>query len=894
MENETIDNVTNDIKGGAEDTNNILPMSQELNDLLYFINNNLAKELPTLTIDLDYFILGIFTQRKSAIFHRLDNCLISSAVDAIYSAFYKTISSRALSAIKSNRKISIDETLNEILINGEKEARNLYADMVTSEHIFLAILNNNDTSNKVTKIFNKAGITYNFLKEKIVGDKIKNFVDDIHDAISTKKTDIVPFNEDKIKSALGLPPNAQIKIINNLDEETAKMVQSAISGMSDEMDSFDHTDLPGFSRRKKGKNANINSYCTNLNSLAEQGKIEPLIGRDKEINEIIRILGRKKKNNAILLGGEGVGKTAIGEALALKIVKGEVPEFLSNRTLVSLDMTALMAGTTLRGMFEERVKGILDEIKADPSFILFMDNIGAILADKGKNDYEISAMLSRSLENGEIQVIGTSDFASYRKTFDKDPSLARRFQKIIVEAPSINESLDILKGLKTVYEYFHHVEYDEDAISACVYLADKYIPERNLPDSAIDILDEVGALKGTIQESVELKFIRDEIKMLEARVKALAFEQNFEQADVYQKELINTKKRYNTEKKKFEKDRIENPTQITKDDILEIVSVKTNIPVNNLTADDKKKLADMNERIKSNVIGQDEAIDTICRALKRNRIGLHNGKCMYSAMAIGKTGVGKTLIAKQLAKELFGDEKALVRFDMSEFSDKVAVNKLIGSNPGYVGYEEGGQLTETIKNKKHCVLLLDEIEKADPEIYNIFLQVLDEGFLTDNSGMKVDFKNVIVLFTSNIGAKAANDFGKGIGFNENEGENTKRILLKQLKNKFPPEFLNRLNDIIYFNSLNNDNLKEVIKIEIEKLNKRVNNIGYKIEYNENVLDFILEKIKDDSEFGARPIMRAIQDNIEDKITDALLERDYEQGYIFKISCCSDLSEIKVA
>ena len=302
----------------------------------------------------------------------------------------------------------------------------------------------------------------------------------------------------------------------------------------------------------------------------------------------------------------------------------------------------------------------------------------------------------------------------------------------------------------------------------------------------------------------------------------------------------------------------------------------------------------MNDRIKSNVIGQNEAIDTICRALKRNRIGLHSGKCMYSAMMLGPTGVGKTLIAKQLAKELFGDEKALVRFDMSEFSDKVAVNKLIGSNPGYVGYEEGGQLTETIKNKKHCVLLLDEIEKADPEIYNIFLQVLDEGFLTDNSGMKVDFKNVIVLFTSNNGAKAASDFGKGIGFNENEDDNKKRILLKQLKNKFPPEFLNRLNDIIYFNSLNNDNLKEIIKIEIEKLNKRVNNIGYKIEYDENVLDFILEKIKDESEFGARPIMRAIQDNIEDKITDTLLENTYNEGHVFKISCCSDLSEIKVA
>ena len=867
----------------------ILPASQELSDLLFYINNDLAKELPTLTIDLDYFILGIFTQRKSAIYRRLDECLMSSAIDAIYSAFYKTISSKALTAIKSNRKISIDNSLTSVLMNGEKEASEMHSDVVTSEHIFLAILSDTNENNIVKKVFNKAGITYNFLKEKILGEKIETTITKITDSLLNDD------NEDlanKLAKKLGLPSNAKIKVISNLDEEAAKMLQEAM--INEDMSGFDHTDLPGFSKKKKGKNANINSYCTNLNTLAEQGKIEPLVGRDKEVNEIIRILGRKKKNNAILLGGEGVGKTAIGESLALKIVRGEVPDFLSKRTLVSLDMTALMAGTTLRGMFEERVKGILDEIKADPSFILFMDNIGAILADKGKNDYEISAMLSRSLENGEIQVIGTSDFASYRKTFDKDPSLARRFQKIVVEAPTVNESLEILNGLKSTYEDFHHVSYDDDAITACVHLADRYIPERNLPDSAIDILDEIGSLKGTIQESDELKDFRDEIKLLEAKIKGYTNEQKFDDVDFYQKELKNVKKKYNSAKKEFEQNRIDNPVRITKDDILEIVSIKTNIPVSNLTADDKKKLANMNERIKSHVIGQDETIDTICRALKRNRIGLHNGKCMYSAMAIGKTGVGKTLIAKQLAKELFGNEKALVRFDMSEFSDKVAVNKLIGSNPGYVGYEEGGQLTEIIKNKKHCVLLLDEIEKADPEIYNIFLQVLDEGFLTDNSGMKVDFKNVIVLFTSNIGAKAASDFGKGIGFNENEGENTKRILLKQLKNKFPPEFLNRLDDVIYFNSLNNDNLKEIIKIEINKLSKRINNIGYNFEYDENVLDFILERIKDESEFGARPIMRAIQDNIEDKITDALLERDYEIGYIFKISCCSDLSEIKVA
>lgn len=875
----------------VENVNNmgILPTSQELSDLLFYINNDLAKELPTLTIDLDYFILGIFTQRKSAIYRRLDECLMSSAIDAIYSAFYKTISSKALTAIKSNRKINIDNSLTSVLMNGEKEALEMHSDVVTSEHIFLAILSDTDENNIVKKVFNKAGITYNFLKEKILGEKIETTITKMTDSLLNDD------NEDlanKLAKKLGLPSNAKIKVISNLDEEAAKMLQEAIN--NEDMGGFDHTDLPGFSKKKKGKNANINSYCTNLNTLAEQGKIEPLVGRDKEVNEIIRILGRKKKNNAILLGGEGVGKTAIGESLALKIVRGEVPDFLSKRTLVSLDMTALMAGTTLRGMFEERVKGILDEIKADPSFILFMDNIGAILADKGKNDYEISAMLSRSLENGEIQVIGTSDFASYRKTFDKDPSLARRFQKIVVEAPTVNESLEILNGLKSTYEDFHHVSYDDDAITACVHLADRYIPERNLPDSAIDILDEIGSLKGTIQESDELKDFRDEIKLLEAKIKGYTNEQKFDDIDFYQKELKNVKKKYNSAKKEFEQNRIDNPVRITKDDILEIVSIKTNIPVSNLTADDKKKLANMNERIKSHVIGQDDAIDTICKALKRNRIGLHNGGCMYSAIMQGPTGAGKTLTAKQLAKELFGDEKALVRFDMSEFSDKVAVNKLIGSNPGYVGYEEGGQLTETIKNKKHCVLLLDEIEKADPEIYNIFLQVLDEGFLTDNSGMKVDFKNVIVLFTSNIGAKAASDFGRGIGFNENEDVNKKRILLKQLRNKFPPEFLNRLDDVIYFNSLNNDNLKEIIKIEINKLSKRINNIGYNFEYDENVLDFILEKIKDESEFGARPIMRAIQDTIEDKITDVLLEQEYEQGYMFKISCCSDLSEIKVA
>ena len=862
--------VTDETKTPLNDDNLVhnIQMSDELMSVLDFAHTSLSDELPTLNIDINYFMLAILTHKKNLLYKYFDNKLLSTSLETISNTFYQVVASKTLTAVKPNRKISMDNQMTDILFSAEKEAIELKSIEVTTNHVFLAILKDDSESNKTRKLFNKAGITYGTFLRYVIesnGDVIRNNIKDL------------PIKQDR--------PRVDIIKINELPEEDAKKLIETIQS-----NFYDDFSMP----KKKSNNSYINSFCVNLNELVEMGKIDPLVNRDKEVNEIIRILGRKKKNNAILVGGEGVGKTAIGESIAYKIVKKEVPEFLLKKTIVSLDMTALMAGTTLRGMFEERVKGILDEIKKDPSFILFIDNIGATLADKGKNDYEISAMLSRALESGEIQVIGTSDFASYRKTFDKDPSLARRFQKIIVEAPSVEETLEILKVIKESYEKFHKVKYEDEAITACVKLANKYICERNLPDSAIDILDETGALKGTIQDPEHLKEKRKIIMDLESELDVLRIKEDFEGADAKDKEIKKHKKEYKKAMDEYKNMRELEPIIVTKEDILGIISVKTNIPVNSLTSDDKKRLVNMNERIKNGVIGQDEAIDTICRALKRNRVGLHKHGCMYSCMAIGKSGIGKTLIAKKLAKELFGDEKSLVRFDMSEFSDKVAVNKLIGSNPGYVGYEEGGQLTETIKNKKHCVLLLDEIEKADPEIYNIFLQVLDEGFLTDNSGQKVDFKNVIVIFTSNIGAKTASDFARGIGFNENEGENSKRILLKQLKNKFPPEFLNRVDDVIYFNSLTEDNLKKIIKLEINKFEERLNEIGYNINYNDDIIDYIFNIIKDEKEYGARPIMRAIQDTVEDVITDALLEDEYDKGHTFNISYIEDLGKIAIA
>ena len=628
-------------------------------------------------------------------------------------------------------------------------------------------------------------------------------------------------------------------------------------------------------RGKKGsKTPVLDNFSRDLTHLAVNGEIDPIIGRDKEVLRIAQILSRKKKNNVVIVGDAGVGKSALVEKLALMISEGTCPTNLLDKRIMSLNLTSLVAGTKYRGQFEERIKVILDELKDAPNVIVFIDEIHTMVgAGNASGSMDAANILKPALARGEIQCIGATTFDEYKKNIEKDGALVRRFQKIILQEPTLPETIDILNNLKESYENFHRVEYTENVIETIVNLSKRYITDKQFPDKAIDILDELGSEKKInvkVPESIEkLKKQADNVRVEKLEV---VRSQDYEQAAQLRDQERKVLKKLEREKEKWNEEQQINRKPIHVDDVYNMITNITGVPINKLDTKETKNLLSLEKTISRDVIGQDDAVEIIAKSIRRNRVGVRgNNKPIGSFMFLGSTGVGKTHLAKTLAKTLFGDPDKIIRVDMSEFMEKHNVSKLIGSPPGYVGYDEGGQLTEKIKNNPFSVVLFDEIEKAHKDVFNILLQILDEGHLSDSFGRKVNFTNTLVIMTSNVGAKKVSDFGAGVGFtSEGDREKVKdSIIKKSLKQQFSPEFLNRIDDIIVFNKLDDKSLRKIVNIELRNLNNRLVENGYKIVFDKSVTNEILKR-NSQEEYGARPIKRIIQNLCEDFISDSIL------------------------
>ncbi len=634
----------------------------------------------------------------------------------------------------------------------------------------------------------------------------------------------------------------------------------------------------------------LDNFGTDMTRAAEEGKLDPVVGRVKEIERLAQILSRRKKNNPILIGEPGVGKSAIVEGLALRIVEKKVSRILFDKRVIALDMTAVVAGTKYRGQFEERIRSILNELKKNPNIILFIDEIHTIVgAGSAAGSMDAANMLKPALARGEIQCIGATTLDEYRQNIEKDGALERRFQKVIVEPTTAEETLQILKNIKDKYEDHHNVNYTDAALEACVKLTDQYITDRNFPDKAIDALDEAGSRVHLTnitapKEIEEQEKLIDEMKSLKNEAVRL---QNFELAASYRDKEKEYTNQLDTLKEEWEKSLKENRETVDDEQIAEVVSMMSGVPVQRMAQAEGMKLLGMKDDLLSKVIGQDKAIATLVKAIQRSRVGLKDpNKPIGTFMFLGPTGVGKTHLAKELAKLMFGSADALIRIDMSEYMEKFTVSRLVGAPPGYVGYEEGGQLTEKVRRKPYSIVLLDEIEKAHPDVFNILLQVMDEGRLTDSYGRTVDFKNTIVIMTSNIGTRQLKEFGKGIGFaaqiRTDDKEYSRSVITKALNKSFAPEFINRLDEIITFDQLDLNALTRIIDIELKGLYSRVEHIGYKLVIDEDAKKFVATKGYD-VQFGARPLKRAIQNNLEDGISELILGSEMAVGDTIKVS-----------
>ena len=819
--------------------------TQRVSDIITYSKEE-ANRLRNCYIGPEHLLLGLIREGEGKAIEILFNLQIN--LQDIKNQLEAIVKNNAENDTTYDENISFNDKASKVLklcILEAKLLRNIAAD---SEHILLAIMKVKD--NAAFHVLESNGVTY---------EKIK----------------------------LTLQPDTHAGLGFSEDEDEDEDIRQSPSG--NKSNAAQQQARPA---QKKPANDTpvLDNFGTDMTKAAEEGKLDPVVGRVKEIERLAQILSRRKKNNPILIGEPGVGKSAIVEGLALRIVEKKVSRILFDKRVIALDMTAVVAGTKYRGQFEERIRSILNELKKNPNIILFIDEIHTIVgAGSAAGSMDAANMLKPALARGEIQCIGATTLDEYRQNIEKDGALERRFQKVIVEPTTAEETLQILKNIKDKYEDHHNVNYTDAALEACVKLTDRYITDRNFPDKAIDALDEAGSRVHLTnitapKEIEEQEKLIDEMKSLKNEAVRL---QNFELAASYRDKEKEYTNQLDTLKEEWEKSLKENRETVDDEQIAEVVSMMSGVPVQRMAQAEGMKLLGMKDDLLSKVIGQDKAIATLVKAIQRSRVGLKDpNKPIGTFMFLGPTGVGKTHLAKELAKLMFGSADALIRIDMSEYMEKFTVSRLVGAPPGYVGYEEGGQLTEKVRRKPYSIVLLDEIEKAHPDVFNILLQVMDEGRLTDSYGRTVDFKNTIVIMTSNIGTRQLKEFGKGIGFaaqvRTDDKEYSRSVITKALNKSFAPEFINRLDEIITFDQLGLDALTQIIDIELKGLYSRMENIGYKLVIDEDAKKFVATKGYD-VQFGARPLKRAIQNNLEDGISELILGSEMSAGDTVKVN-----------
>ncbi len=809
-------------------------------------------------IGTEHLLLGMIREGEGVAVSILKKLGIS--LDELRGAIERAVKGTANHNVKNMANIPLTRQSEKVLKITYLEAKIFKSQLIGTEHLLLSILRDED--NIATQILNKFEVNYDSIKEML-----------------------------EMQSDSSSSPKARAEAEDG-DEDGSKLFGSSSS-------SGGGSNKPG---AEKSRTPVLDNFGRDLTKMAEDDKLDPIIGREKEIERVAQILSRRKKNNPILIGEPGVGKTAIAEGLALRIVQKKVSRILFNKRVVTLDLASLVAGTKYRGQFEERMKAVMNELEKSPNVILFIDELHTIVGAGGASgSLDASNMFKPALSRGEIQCIGATTLDEYRQYIEKDGALARRFQMVMVDATSPEETIQILNNIKDKYEDHHNVIYTDAAIVGCVKLSDRYISDRFLPDKAIDVLDEAGARVHILNINVPEDILRleSEVEDIKAEKNRVVKSQKYEEAAQLRDKEKKLLEQLDEAKLKWEDESKTKRFTVDEDHVAEVIAMMTGIPAKRIGQNEGNKLLNMGEELKGKVIGQEEAIKKLTKAIQRTRVGLKDPKKpIGSFIFLGPTGVGKTELAKTLATYLFDKEDSLIRIDMSEYMEKFSVSRLVGAPPGYVGYEEGGQLTEKVRRKPYSVVLLDEIEKAHPDVFNILLQVLDDGILTDGLGRRVDFRNTIIIMTSNIGVRDLKDFGAGIGFAnrakaDNMDEIMKSTIQSALKKAFSPEFLNRLDDVVVFNSLSKEHIFQIIDISLGKLFHRITDLGYKIELTDKAKDFLANKGYD-QQYGARPLNRAIQKYLEDAIAEEILKGELTEGDVITADYIDDATELTLS